>query len=221
VSLLDALPHSGRRAPATVLASGRTRIAAAQDVLPLPFLHFRRVSALIIPGRQRCTPIDSERFFNRSTMGTRLFTSACCPATVRLQSGIAVLVQHHAHTICFRSDDDLSSVRAGRCSRLLRLEVDRRGVENTMSKSENRSRRRANSASSMRSLLVRERKAWPRLLVFGRTSPASHGPVDLVQLQIANAVDGVVVLPLLGGAVTARREEAMQHGEEMARSTEN
>ena len=35
-----------------------------------------------------------------------------------------------------------------------------------------------------------------------------------MQLQIANAVDGVVVLPLLGGAVTARREEAMQHGEE-------
>ena len=35
-----------------------------------------------------------------------------------------------------------------------------------------------------------------------------------MQVQIADAFDGVVVLPLLGGAVAARREEAMQHGEE-------
>jgi len=36
----------------------------------------------------------------------------------------------------------------------------------------------------------------------------------VVQVQIAGAVDGIVVLPLLGGAVAAGREEAMQHGEE-------
>src|ERR1035441_1622816 len=57
-----------------------------------------------------------------------------------------------------------------------------------MSKSENRSRRRAYNASSMKSLLVRA--------------------------QIADALDGVVVLPLLGGTVAAGREEAMQDGEE-------
>ena len=36
----------------------------------------------------------------------------------------------------------------------------------------------------------------------------------MVQVQIADTLDGVVVLPLLGGTVTAGREEAMQHGEE-------
>jgi len=35
-----------------------------------------------------------------------------------------------------------------------------------------------------------------------------------VQVQIGDAFDGVVVLPLLGGAVAAGREEAMQHGKE-------
>jgi hypothetical protein len=55
----------------------------------------------------------------------------------------------------------------------------------------------------------------PVLLVFRKhLSQPGHGPVELVQAQIADAFDGVVVLPLLGGTVTAGREEAMQHGEE-------
>jgi hypothetical protein len=36
----------------------------------------------------------------------------------------------------------------------------------------------------------------------------------VVQVQIADTLDGVVVLPLLSGTVTAGREEAMQHGKE-------
>src|SRR5450755_4611685 len=35
----------------------------------------------------------------------------------------------------------------------------------------------------------------------------------MVQTQLADAFDGVVVFPLLGGAVAARREEPMQHAE--------
>src|SRR5450755_3191024 len=35
----------------------------------------------------------------------------------------------------------------------------------------------------------------------------------MVQTQLADAFDGVVVFPLLGGAVAARREKPMQHGE--------
>ena len=35
-----------------------------------------------------------------------------------------------------------------------------------------------------------------------------------MQVQIGDAIDGVVVLPLLGGAVAAGCEEAMQHGKE-------
>jgi hypothetical protein len=36
----------------------------------------------------------------------------------------------------------------------------------------------------------------------------------VVQVQIGDALDGIVVLPLLGGTVAAGREETMQHGEE-------
>jgi len=36
----------------------------------------------------------------------------------------------------------------------------------------------------------------------------------MLQVQTADAGDGVIVLPLLGSAVAAGREEAMQHGEE-------
>ena len=45
-------------------------------------------------------------------------------------------------------------------------------------------------------------------------SQPGHGPVEVVQLQIGDAFDGVVVLPLLGGTVAAGRKKPMQHGEE-------
>ena len=52
------------------------------------------------------------------------------------------------------------------------------------------------------------------LLVFRRNfAQPSHGPVEMVQAQLAGAFYGVAVLPPLGSAVAAGREEAMQHGE--------
>ena len=84
-----------------------------------------------------------------------------------------------------------------------------------MSKSVNRSRRRANNASSMRSLCAGGERRGPVLLGFRKhLSQPGHGPVELVQAQIAGAFDGVVILPLLGGTVATGCEEAMQHGEE-------
>jgi hypothetical protein len=41
-----------------------------------------------------------------------------------------------------------------------------------------------------------------------------HGSVEVVQVQIGDAFDGIVVLPLFGGTVAAGSEEAMQHGQE-------
>ena len=55
----------------------------------------------------------------------------------------------------------------------------------------------------------------PVLLVFRKVfAQPGHGAVEMMQVQLAGAFDGVVVFPLLGGAVAAGREEAMQHGEE-------
>src|SRR5450631_377930 len=54
----------------------------------------------------------------------------------------------------------------------------------------------------------------PVLLLFRQNlSQPSHGSVEMVQTQLADAFDGIVVFPLLGGAVAARREKPMQHGE--------
>lgn len=60
----------------------------------------------------------------------------------------------------------------------------------------------------------RERRG-PVLLGFRKDlSQPGHGPVEMVQVQAADALNGVVVLPLLSSTVAAGREEAMQHGEE-------
>src|ERR1019366_5896755 len=55
----------------------------------------------------------------------------------------------------------------------------------------------------------------PVLLGFRKhLSQPGHGPVEVVQAQIAGAFVGVVVLPLLGGTVATGCEEAMHDGEE-------
>ena len=63
-----------------------------------------RVSALIIP---RSATIHTEpipnRLFNRSTMGTRLFTSAVLPGQSSLQIGSPLRSSTMPTTICFRS----------------------------------------------------------------------------------------------------------------------
>src|SRR5215207_312890 len=54
-----------------------------------------------------------------------------------------------------------------------------------------------------------------RLLVVGQllTEPG-HGPVEVMELQGVTPLDLVVLLPLVGGPVAARGEEAMQDGQE-------
>src|ERR1019366_1996397 len=63
-----------------------------------------RVAALIIP---RSATIETDpipnRFFKRSTMGTRLFTSAVLPGHSSVQSGLPFWSSTMPTTICFRS----------------------------------------------------------------------------------------------------------------------
>src|SRR5712692_660458 len=55
----------------------------------------------------------------------------------------------------------------------------------------------------------------PALLVGGqRFSQPGHGAVEVVQLQPGGAVEGIVRLPLSGGAIAAGLEQAVQDGEE-------
>ena len=42
----------------------------------------------------------------------------------------------------------------------------------------------------------------------------AHGAIEMVEMQIVDAVDAVVVAPMLAGAVRARHHEAVQHGQE-------
>jgi hypothetical protein len=83
-----------------------------------------------------------------------------------------------------------------------------------MSKSENRSPREQRFLDEVLVGAGSERRG-PVLLGFRKNlAQPGHGPVELVQVQIADTLDGVVVLPLLGGTVAAGREEPMQDGEE-------
>ena len=53
------------------------------------------------------------------------------------------------------------------------------------------------------------------LLVLGQhfTQPG-HGPVEMVQLKRVTALDLIMLLPFVGGSITAGDEETMQHGKE-------
>ena len=87
-----------------------------------------------------------------------------------------------------------------------------------MSKSENRSRRREQRL--LDEVLVRagSERRRPTLLIFRKDlSHPGHGPVEVVQVQIADTPDGVVVFPLLGGTIAAGGEEPMQRGKEDGR----
>ncbi len=157
------------------------------------------------------------RLFNRSTMGTRLFTSAVLPGQSSLQIGLPLLVQHHAHhhllqvgTMIFR----VPALADGLAS--FALEVDRRGVEeHDVQIGEQVATPREQRLLDEVLVGAGSERRGPVLLVFRKNlSQPGHGPVEVVQVQIGDAFDGVVVLPLLGGAVAAGREEPMQHGEE-------
>jgi hypothetical protein len=96
------------------------------------------------------------------------------------------------------------------------LEVDRRGVEkHDVQIGEQVAAPREQRLLDEVLVGAGSERRGPVLLVFRKfLSQPGHGPVEVVQVQIADAFDGVVVLPLLGGTVAAGREEAMQHGEE-------
>src|SRR5258708_16800631 len=79
---------------------------------------------------------------------------------------------------------------------------------NTTLSSANRSRRRANSASSTRSL--RQRGAGLRL-IGERLAEPGHGAVEMMQLELLGAVDAVVGPPLFGSAVRTRHEQPVEH----------
>src|ERR1017187_6514405 len=239
---------------------------------PRMYFHSRfstsaRVSALIIPrsATMQTEPIPN-RFFNRSTMGTRLFTSAVLPGHSSVQSGLPLWSSTMPTTICFRSEradsepllqpfhDGNQALHIRRIARpqfgaeriavvvqhhayyhLLQvgtmvfgvavlaeslasfaLEVDRRRIEkHDVQIGEKLATPRAQRLFNEVLVGTGSERRGPVLLGFRKNfSQPGHGPVELVQVQIADSFDGVVVLPLLGGTVATRREEAMQHGEE-------
>jgi hypothetical protein len=98
----------------------------------------------------------------------------------------------------------------------------RQGSKNTMSKSENRSRRRATRLFLDEALVGTRRERRGPVLLGLRKSPSqpSYGPVEVAQVQIGDAFDGIVVLPVLGGTVGGGPERRCSTVRKMARSTE-
>ena len=45
-------------------------------------------------------------------------------------------------------------------------------------------------------------------------SQPSHGAIQMMELQIVDAIDAVIVTPMLAGTVGARHHQAMQHSQE-------
>ncbi len=107
------------------------------------------------------------------------------------------------------------SVRADGLASLT-LEVDRCGVE----KHDVQIGEKVTTPSKqffLDQVLVGAGREWRGsvLLILGKNlSQPGHGPIEVVQLQIGDPFDLVVVLPLLGGTITAGRKKTMQHGEE-------
>src|SRR5262245_9806601 len=67
----------------------------------------------------------------------------------------------------------------------------------------------------MRSLVQNgTNRVEPRCWSAGNASPSqANGAIEVVQLQRGGTVEQVVVLPLVGGPVTARSQQALQYGE--------
>src|SRR4051812_45906185 len=97
---------------------------------------------------------------------------------------------------------------------------------NTTDRSLNRSRRWANSRSSTRSLMQRGARVRPVCSASGSSSPsqggshrtssmgARHGAIEMMQLQGFDALDAVILAPLLAGAVGAGDHQPVQDSEE-------
>jgi hypothetical protein len=88
---------------------------------------------------------------------------------------------------------------------------------NTTESSLNRSRRRANSASSIRSFTARGKRRRVRLAAVRGVQllpEPGHGAIEVVQGQAFHTRDGVVLDPPLAGPVGAGDEKPVQHGGE-------
>src|SRR5712672_1749496 len=80
--------------------------------------------------------------------------------------------------------------------------------------SANRSRRRANSPSSTRSLRAARRQLAGSGLIGERLAEPSHGAVEMMQLKGLSALDPVVGSPLFRSAVRARHKQPVEHRQE-------
>src|SRR5271157_5587377 len=200
------------------LGLSRTPHAYAQDVLPLPQFHFRQgLGADHPPVGHDANRSDFEPALQPFHDGNQALHVGRVARPEFAADRVAVLVQHHAHHHLLQVGAMILRVPA-LANRLasFALEIDRRGIE------EHDVQIGEQVAATREQLLLDEvlvgagsERRGPLLLGFRKNlSQPSHGPVELVQVQTADAWDGVVVLPLLGGTVAAGREEAMQHGEE-------
>src|SRR5271169_5156456 len=83
----------------------------------------------------------------------------------------------------------------------------------TAKRSVNRSRRRSNSLSSIRSLTQRGASGPIRLLLQFLAQPG-HGAVEVMQIEPLGAGDIVVLHPRPTVAIRSRNEQPMQRGDE-------
>src|SRR5450759_1990651 len=192
--------------------------AHAQNVLPLPFLHFLQRRGADHPAvGNDADRADAEAAFQPLHDGNQTLHVGGVARPEFAADRIAVLIQYYAHnhllqigTMIFRM-----ATLADRLAPLA-LEVDGSGVEeHQIQTGEQVPALREQFLLNQLLGSARHEGRSPVLLIFRQnSSQPSHGPVEMVQTQLAEAFDGVVVFPLLGGTVAARREEAMQHGEE-------
>src|SRR5438067_321922 len=82
---------------------------------------------------------------------------------------------------------------------------------NATESSLNRSRRSANSCSSMASLMQRGASVRPACSV---SASLFAQKIEMVALQVRDAIDTVILAPVLAGAVRARHHQPMQNRQE-------
>ena len=87
---------------------------------------------------------------------------------------------------------------------------------NTRSSRLNRSRRRANSCSSITSFMQRGAEGRGAILLVAPQFLAEpgHRTIEMMQVETVGAVDAIVLPPAIGGPIRAAAHQAMQHGEE-------
>ena len=176
------------------------------------------VAALIMPrsATTQTRPM-AKRCAQRSITGSSTVTSAVLPGHISVQIGRPSPSITTPTIICIRSGRwSLEWPRSPERLPAGALEAKRRGVHEHDESSLNRSRRRANSRSSIRSLTQRGANgAASACPASGNSSPEpGHGAVEVVQRQAVDAGDRVVGQPLLAGAVGAGHHQPVQDGGE-------